>query len=228
LDLCNLYTAHGMLADHNGDGRIDAVHARIVLRRDASHAEQLAAINIAARLGFETMSLAPPLAVVEDEAGPWPAQACPIVVGSARGAIRALERDGRPLLQPLSPGQGLLQLLPAHGSVPQGLVVAGGDDEGLAAAAALLSSRLPYLWHVGANRPTFDDLAADIRAWLAGSGAEGCAVAVVAAYIDAARPGIARLEVEVQGIERESLTVWPRSSRTTRTRSRIPTSTSSP
>ena len=61
MDLCDLYTVRDLLADQNEDGCIDAVHTRLVLQHDASVVEQRAAISIAARLGFETMSLACPI-----------------------------------------------------------------------------------------------------------------------------------------------------------------------
>jgi len=201
VDLCDLYTAHGLLADHNGDGCIDAVKARIVLRRDALPAEQRAALDIAARLGFETMSLALPVAVVEDESGPWPAQIHPIVIGAAHGTAHALARDGVPPAESLGPGQGLLQLLPATVQRPQGILVAGGDGDGASAAASLLSSRLPYVWHVGTGRSTLADVAADLRAWLAENGVGAASVSVVAAYVQAGRAGIARLDLEIGGLD---------------------------
>lgn len=197
MDLCDLYTARGLLADQNADGCIDAVQARLLLRQDAALAEQRAAVDIAARLGFETMSLSLPIAVVERAAMPWPSQAHPIVCGRADGATRALGYDDLPAMGPLAAGQGLLRLLPAGPASPQGLLVAGADEAGVTAAAALLSRRLPYLWHVGAGQPTLDDVAAGLRAWLAASGAGPCAVAVTALYVEAGRPGIARLEAEV-------------------------------
>ena len=93
MDLADLYSPGGLLADENNDGWSDAVRARVVLRRGASPEEQLAAVNIAARLGFEVMSLTLPIASVNDESEPWPAQVHPIVVGADRAT--GVERSSR-------------------------------------------------------------------------------------------------------------------------------------
>src|SRR5579871_2691939 len=184
VDLGDLYTAQGLLADQNEDGWIDTVRARLVLRQDASLAEQLAAINIAARLGFETMSLALPIAVVEHEVMPWPPHSHPIFIASGGHAAHDLDPDDV-RTPPLGPGEGVLQLLPATASMPQGLMVVGGDAAGVTAAASLLSSRIPYVWHTGAGLPTLHDVAGSLRDWLAAAGGADCTLRITAAYVDA-------------------------------------------
>jgi hypothetical protein len=57
LDLARCYTSNGWLADSNADGLPDRVDARIVLPVEVTPAEALAAAELAARLGHETMAL---------------------------------------------------------------------------------------------------------------------------------------------------------------------------
>ncbi len=60
LDLGGLFGAHGFARDTNGDGLADVIAARIVLPTPDQRG-QLAAANIAARLGYETTALSFPL-----------------------------------------------------------------------------------------------------------------------------------------------------------------------
>lgn len=201
MDLCSLFSINGLLADHNGDGWSDAVQARVLLRSQATLHEQLAAVNIAARLGFETMSLALPIAAINDELASWSPEIHPIVVClDGNGATRVGTSSDDGAIAPLSRGQGVLRLDPATARLPEGIAVIGADAEGLSAAAALLYGRLPYLWNVGAGQPTFGDLRAALESWLTGHAIGGCAVSVVAAYVTASWPGIERLEIEVRGV----------------------------
>jgi len=198
MDLATLYTAHGLFSDDNGDGCIDAVRARICLRTDAAIAEQEAAVNIAARLGFETMSLTLPIAAVEDDNGSWPDGIHPLIIGRPGPRVQVGGHDDEPIIDDLGAGEGQIRLLPPADDRPQGLLIAGGDDLGLAAAAALLYGRFPHVWDVGPDRLTLSTIVADIEVRLARHGAPGHTVRVVAARVEAARPGIVRLDVEIQ------------------------------
>ena len=133
-DLQSVFNAGGMLQDRNGDGVVDFVSARLALGAKASAAEIAAASDVAARLGFDTSAMDLPLtAAPRDVAG--------IVAIGAEGARRAGVQDMSGSLADLAPGQGLIALS-AGGGVPV-VVVAGKDDQGTRAAAALLAGRLP-------------------------------------------------------------------------------------
>jgi hypothetical protein len=114
-----------MLADANGDGSADFIEGRIVVPEHPSAAENAAAANLAARVGFGSTGMTPPL-VVNSRAGAGPR----ILVGPASG-IPALEKQEGGVFE-------------SEGN----LVVAGADDDGLLAAADAYSARAPYLWKV--------------------------------------------------------------------------------
>jgi hypothetical protein len=113
-----------LLQDSNGDGIADFIRGHIVVPADATAAENAAAANIAARLGYESTGLTPPLVVTQDGApGPH------IRIGRA-GAPQALET-----------GEGGVFAVSGDLSVV-------GDDDGLLAVAEAYSARAPYIWRV--------------------------------------------------------------------------------
>ena len=198
MDLTNLYTSRGLLQDQNGDGWIDSVGARIVLRRDATIDEQVAAVNVAARLGFETMSLALPIAVVEDDTAEWSSGVYPIYIGAPSKISPT--RGPQPMLVPQSSsaGHGSVRLVPPTGQTPRGIAVNGDDGAGLAAAASLLYSRLPYAWHIGDGHLTLADIAADLLRALDPEGTWVQSLSIAGAHVTASRPGIDQLDVDIQ------------------------------
>ena len=64
IDLTTLFATGGVLQDRNGDGVVDFVNARILLRERPGAVDVSAASDIAARLGFETMAMNLPLSSV--------------------------------------------------------------------------------------------------------------------------------------------------------------------
>ncbi len=122
-----------MLADTNGDGIVDFVPGKVVVPANPTAAENAAAADIAARLGFASTGLTLPVVINEEDQGKGPR----IVVG------------GRP--------PAGYQLGPEEGgvfAVGGNLVVVGRDDAGLLAAAEALASRSPYLWKVPGEKLT--------------------------------------------------------------------------
>src|SRR5580658_9607612 len=77
-----------MLVDTNGDGIADFINGKIVVPADPTAAENAAAANLAARLGFGTTGLTPPVVVPADRdsaGGPR------ILVGRAAGALTGFD-----------------------------------------------------------------------------------------------------------------------------------------
>ncbi len=122
-----------MLEDTNGDGIVDYVAGRIVVPAQPTAAENAAAANLAARLGFGTTGFTPPVVVAANEdSGGGPR----IYVG--KGAVPAGQTP--PVALETDEG-GVFAIGP-------NLAVIGASDAGLMAAADAYSARAPYQWRV--------------------------------------------------------------------------------
>jgi len=116
-----------MLADTNGDGIADFINGKVVVPAKPSAAENAAAANIAARLGYGSTGLTPPLVVAAPAGGDGPR----ISVGMDSAPAVKLEKE-----------EGGVFLVNGN------LAVVGADDEGLMAAAEAYAARAPYQWRV--------------------------------------------------------------------------------
>ncbi|MGD8278346.1 MAG: M14 family metallopeptidase, partial [Gemmatimonadota bacterium] len=185
-DARDVFVRGWLLQDRNADDVVDFVDARILLPRTPSAAEAIAAANIAARLGYETSGVDLDLAAAADGAAAWP---MPVLV------VRDLGRAGT--ASPLAPGEGALVRIPVDANhAAGGLRVEGADATGLLATAAFLSSRYPKVWSL--DGASFGDVADRLTRFLARNGAPGARVLVERIVVSAARPGVARVQVDVQ------------------------------
>ena len=119
-----------MLADTSGDGIVDFVAGKIVVPDHPTAAQNAAAADVAARIGFGTTGFTPP-----------------VVISTADD-----RRDG-PRIYIGRPAP--LELQAEEGGVfaeNGNLLIAGDDDAGLLAAAEAYASRAPFLWRVSADR----------------------------------------------------------------------------
>ncbi|MCE2455431.1 MAG: hypothetical protein J4G12_06355 [Gemmatimonadetes bacterium] len=153
----------GLVADLNGDGAVDFVTAALVLGGSPSASELAAAAEISARLGFETSSLDIPISRWEagsDSAGGN--DGLRIVIGRSGLAASGLIRPG---IDPLSldPGEGSVSLVEEDGR--SWLIVVGGDDAGLLAAARLFAGVLPHVRNL--SSPGLSAVRADLESALA-------------------------------------------------------------
>jgi hypothetical protein len=130
-----------MLQDTNGDGIVDFVAGKVVVPEHPTAAENAAAANIAARLGFASMGLTLPLVIPANEDrhdGPR------LFVGGVAAPF------------PLQEGEGGVF------AVGGNLAIVGHDDAGLQAAAEAFASRAPYIWKVPGDK--LDVLAGLVKA----------------------------------------------------------------
>jgi hypothetical protein len=125
-----------MLVDTNSDGIADFVNGKIVVPANPSAAENAAAADLAARIGFATTGLTLPIVVnASADGGDGPR----IWVG--KGAVpAALAADMAALAGKLGNEEGGVFLLGGN------LAVVGSDDKGLLAAAEAYAARAPYQW----------------------------------------------------------------------------------
>ncbi|MGH2347130.1 MAG: hypothetical protein ACRDG4_18030, partial [Chloroflexota bacterium] len=128
------------------DGLPESVRALLVLGDNAALPEQLAAVNLAARLGFETLALELPLAAIdavgsdvtkanriEDREG----ARIPVYIGRPGTLSRRCPEPPAYLLGTCRPGEGIVAVLAAPGLA---VLVGGADADGLEAAALAAST----------------------------------------------------------------------------------------
>jgi hypothetical protein len=188
--------ARGVVRDANGDGLADEVVARIVVPAKPASEDVLAAINLAARLGYETLSMNLPLVFREDAVARGQEITLPILVGRENSAVKKLAQQGIIDIQSLKAGQGLIAWVPSPLGGPDGIVVAGGDDEGTLTAANALAARLPRVWSMSGI--TLPGMADQALGYLRDKGVSATAAGIKSIVVDADRRGIARVDLRVQ------------------------------
>ena len=140
--LADPFSAGWMLTDTNGDGIVDFIPGKVVVPARPSAAENAAASNIAARLGFATTGLTPRIVISASEDrsdGPriW------IGPGSVPARHRAAIQARIDRLQENEGGVFALD---------HNLVILGHDDAGLQAAAEAFAARAPYIWKIPGDK----------------------------------------------------------------------------
>ena len=134
-----------MLSDTNNDGIIDFVAGRVVVPAHPSASENTAAADIAARIGFATTGLTPPVVISAAQ-------------NTSDGPRIFVGLDSVPSQDSSVAAAQLAKLQPDEGGVfaiNANLLVLGHDNAGLLAAAEAFSSRAPFIW-----RPSGERLAA--------------------------------------------------------------------
>jgi hypothetical protein len=133
----------GVARDTNGDGLPDMIAGRIIVPANPTTEEIQAAINLAARFGFETTAATLPFVMRDNEVQQPASIAVPVLVGRQNTFVRKLVEQGVVDLKNLKPGQGIVATVHSPLGGADGVVVVGSDDEGTLAAANELAARLP-------------------------------------------------------------------------------------
>jgi hypothetical protein len=194
--LASIYSlAAGAVRDTNGDGLADSVAARIVLPADPAIEDIQAAANIAGRLGFETTALTLPVVLKAPDVSQPASIALPVIVGRGNQFIARLVERGAIDLKPLKAGQGLLAVVPSPLGGPDGIAIAGGDDEGTLNAANQLAVNLPRLW--GATGARVTQAETQTAAYLKTRALPATIHGVTSMLVDSDRRGLARVTLRV-------------------------------
>jgi hypothetical protein len=132
--LLDPFAAGWMLTDTNGDEIVDFIAGKIVVPASPTAAENAAAADLAARLGYATTGFTPPVVIsASDDKGDGPR----IFVGRAAAGDLAAR---------LNADEGGVFALGNN------LAVVGHDDAGLLAAAEAYAARAPYQWRPGGEK----------------------------------------------------------------------------
>ena len=186
-DLTTLFEVGGLVLDTNGDEVPDFVNASLVTGEAPTLAETRAAAEIAVRLGFETMAM--DLPVARGAAG----EGVLVVIGRRGLAAAGLVSPG---VDPasLDAGEGAVVVREADGR--RWVLVVGGDDEGLVAAARMFAGVLPHTRTL--SSPLLGRAGDDVRAALEGSGVEVEEVRLWQARARAGSDGVNRVIADVR------------------------------
>ena len=186
-DLATLFELGTLVLDTNGDSVPDLVNAALVLGDDPSSAVRVAGAEVAARLGFETMALDLPLSR-NPEGGQ-----VGIVVGRSGLEVAGLRTPG---IDPasLDSGEGAVAVREEGGRT--WVLVVGGDEEGLHAAARLFAGVLPHTRTLSTAKlhRVRDDLAETLEA----GGVGDAAVRLTQARVRTGQAGVGRVIAEIE------------------------------
>ena len=125
-----------MLADTNTDDIVDFIAGKVVVPAHPTAAENSAAADVAARLGFATTGFTPPLVISSSE-------------DRADGPRIYVGRGAAPAKYSSAVGEYATRLRPGEGGVfalENDAIVLGQDDTSLLAAAEAYAARAPYIW----------------------------------------------------------------------------------
>ncbi len=185
----------GIVRDTDGDGLADVVAARIVVPARPAPEDLLVAINVAARLGYETLSMTLPMIVREDQNPGADGIGFPILIGRENMVVRKLADQGAIDLKQLKAGQGLIAYASSPLGGPDGVIIAGGDNEGTLAAATEFAARLPRVWAM--TGITLQGIQDQALRCLRDHGAGASAAAIRSLIVDSDRRGLARIDLRL-------------------------------
>ncbi len=215
LDLADLYTIKGLLGGSDRMPVPASVDGRLYVPGGTAG---VAMANLAARLALESTGVTLPIAVPADGVKPGDVATQAVVAGeSPLGAEverRLHDEDTSHLAaKPLAAGEGELRVVDEALAKHDALLLRG-DEQGMAAAAALAAGHFPNLWDYGKPYLSLGDIRTDLHRffserssagqataalyhldrWMTDLSASGGAVSHVEAevYVDLADPGLGR------------------------------------
>jgi hypothetical protein len=177
-----------MLNDTNGDGIANFLNGHVVVSASTTAAENAAAANLAARLGYGTSGLTLP--VVERERAPQANKLGPTIFVGAGALDSGTASALTPLTSLLGPGEGGVFLTNGN------LAVVGADAPGLLAAATNYAARAPYQWNTPGD--TIQSIADGIGKAFSAAKLGATAQLVGITYVNK-EPGIRRAILRVSG-----------------------------
>jgi hypothetical protein len=186
----NVFQLGLIVQDTNGDQLADAVCGHVVVAPSPTAAENSAAANLAARIGYETTALTLPI-VVQGSVPPGKGCAAEKVsLWVGRAAIPAAPDVVDKEVEEFQIGEGGVF------SVPGGLVFVGADSSGMLAAANAYSAHAPYQWSTTGEK--LQSIAGTINERLTTQRVP-VTVELVGVTYQSGQPGIRRVVLQVKG-----------------------------
>src|SRR5690348_4248408 len=179
-----------MLVDTNGDDVTDFLRGHVIVPAQPTAAENTAAANLAARLGYETTGLTMPVVETENKATAENTEPKFFVGVGSMPSQGSSDLNG--LVSLLGPGEGGVFL------IGNNLAVIGADSPGLLAAANDFAARSPYQWMTPGDK--IEAIAGEINKACAAEKINATAKLIGLAYADkesSIRRAILRLSGEV-------------------------------
>ena len=173
LSLSNLHSVDGLL-EASGGLIPDNSNTLIVTTKGA-----LGTINIAARLGLESTGVQIPLAKADLQVKEPRELVNPILVGIDNSWVKTLIKEEKLKADELSPGEGLVQVVPKAFENRDALVLLGTDEKGLDTACMYVSERLPHLWVHRKGEVEISEIEEDIRRFFSSRTGAGQAAAAL-------------------------------------------------
>ncbi|MEC7808829.1 MAG: hypothetical protein VYB11_06875, partial [Gemmatimonadota bacterium] len=186
MDLATLYDLGNLVVDTNADSVPDLVNASLILGETPSISETAAAAEISARLGFETMAMNLPI-----QRG-ISAEGILIVIGRSGLASSGLSSPG---IDPTSLDAGEGSVVIRNADDRTWVLIVGGDDEGLMAAARLFSGVLPHTRTLSTAK--LGAVAEDLSDALANAGVVDGEVRLTQARARIDRDGVSRVIADI-------------------------------
>ena len=160
LDLSNIYTTDGFLTGSDIPSGIGVVVV------PGNGAEGVA--DLTARMGLEATGLTVPLVRGLDDIESPASEPTTVLVGSDHPLIDELADSGRVSTDDLTPGQGLIEVVPDAFGSKSALVVTGADRDGATLATKRLAEIFPNVSVRGDDTPTLDDIEYELWGTLSG------------------------------------------------------------
>lgn len=179
----NAFAKGWMLEETNGDDVVDFLRGHVIVPPEPTAAENAAAANLAARLGYETSGLTMPVVETTAQAE---SSGGKIYIGRAAPESAELTQ----MVSLLGTGEGGVFLSGDN------LVVEGADEPGLLAAATDFAARSPYQWETHGDK--IEAIAKRVNEALTAAKLEASARIVGLTYEDK-EPGIRRAILRISG-----------------------------
>jgi len=168
-DLSTFYGIEGALADSDNNLIADRVDVVLSAEPDGGHG----VVDLAARLALESTGVAVPIAKASKTITSPDGEPILVLIGTSHPLIDRLIDNHKWERPSLAPGEGLVQIVKKAFGEKSAIIVTGGDVAGVDRAVRQLAEKFPHIWARGKDRTRLEDVAEDVRKFIAGRSPSG-------------------------------------------------------